>query len=104
MYTGAEQTWTVPSTVTEIVVEAYGAQGGAGNAYVTGGLGGYAIANIPVTPGEVLEIRVGGQGTSTVSGAPETVLVPCPPTRISRTSPGVTGMFAMAYPPRPPVT
>ena len=68
VYTGAEQTWIVPSTVTEIVVEAYGAQGGAGNASVTGGLGGYAIANIPVTPGETLEIRVGGQGTSTISG------------------------------------
>lgn len=55
-YTGNVQTWVVPSCVTSIVVDVKGAQGGGG----AGGLGGRAQATIPVTPGETLNIYVGG--------------------------------------------
>jgi hypothetical protein len=58
-YTGGLQTYTVPLGVTMIQIEAYGAQGGGS----TGGLGGYAIADLPVNPGAVLEVHVGGQPT-----------------------------------------
>lgn len=55
-FTGAMQSFTVPVGVTSITVDAQGAQGG-GN----GGLGGRAVATIPVTPGEVLQVWVGGR-------------------------------------------
>ncbi len=58
-YTGAQQSFTVPVGITSITVDAQGAQGG-GN----GGLGGRAIATIPVTPGEVLQVWVGGRPTA----------------------------------------
>lgn len=57
-YTGAVQTYTVPAGVTSIKLETWGAQGQGGN----GGLGGYAKGNMTVTPGQVLNIYVGGQG------------------------------------------
>jgi hypothetical protein len=59
-FTGSVQTFTVPPGVTSITVTAYGAQGGAGD--LAGGLGGRATATIPVTPGEVLNVYVGGAG------------------------------------------
>ncbi len=62
VFTGASQTFTVPAGVTQITVEALGAQGGASESGATGGLGGRAIATIAVTPDEVLQIDVGGQG------------------------------------------
>lgn len=58
-YTGSVQSWTVPSCVSVITVDAKGAQGGGSN----GGQGGRAQANIPVTPGETLLIYVGGKPT-----------------------------------------
>lgn len=63
-YTGSAQTYTVPAGITLIQIEAYGAQGGGLN----GGLGGEAIATIPVTPGAVLEVYV-GQNPTTQTGA-----------------------------------
>jgi hypothetical protein len=66
-YTGANQTWTVPGGVTHIFVKMWGA-GGGGGSYggwrqgSTGGAGGYSEAIVPVTPGQVLTIRVGGRG------------------------------------------
>jgi len=64
-YTGAEQTWTVPSDVTEITVKAWGA-GGASvlDAYEHkgGGSGAYSEAKISVSPGQILVIAVGEGG------------------------------------------
>lgn len=56
-YTGKRQTFTVPSGVTQIEVDARGAQGGGSS----GGLGGRVVALIAVTPGEKLGVLVGGQ-------------------------------------------
>ncbi|MBP9210949.1 MAG: hypothetical protein KBF37_11585, partial [Saprospiraceae bacterium] len=66
-HTGAMQTWVVPDGVTQINIEAWGAQGGDGSWFGfcgTGGLGGYASGTMNVTPGQVLNIFVGGQGGS----------------------------------------
>ncbi len=54
-YTGSQQSWTVPSGITTVTIECYGAQGGN-----SGGEGGYASADYPVTPGSTLYIYVGG--------------------------------------------
>ncbi|MCH2024074.1 MAG: glycine-rich protein, partial [Saprospiraceae bacterium] len=62
-YTGSVQTYTVPAGVTSINVEAWGAEG-SGNE----GEGGYVSADLSVTPGEVLEIYVGGQGVGSTAG------------------------------------
>ena len=64
-YTGSTQTYTVPPGVTNIQIETWGAQGGgskpcSGPLQEDGGLGGYAIGNLLVTPGDVLTIYVGG--------------------------------------------
>lgn len=56
-YTGDVQTFTVPAGVTELEIEAFGAEGGGGFA----GLGGQASGIVPVTPGAVLYVYVGGQ-------------------------------------------
>ena len=56
-YTGGLQTYTVPAGVTLIRLEAWGAQGQGGN----GGLGGYVRGDMTVTPGQVLNVYVGGQ-------------------------------------------
>jgi hypothetical protein len=58
-YTGSVQTYTVPSGVTQLQIEAYGAQGGGD----FGGNGGSATGIVPVTPGAVLEVYVGGKPT-----------------------------------------
>jgi hypothetical protein len=61
-YTGNLQYYTVPSGVTTIQIEAWGAQGGGGLQNVVGGLGAYASGDFTVTPGQVITILVGGQG------------------------------------------
>ena len=63
-YTGGVQTFTVPNGVTSIDIDAYGAQGG--NTYGTTGpgLGGRVQGTMNVSPGQVLEIYVGGAGQS----------------------------------------
>jgi len=63
----AAQTFVVPAGVTSITVEALGAQGGSAGA-VAGGLGGSATATLAVTPGEQLQVNVGGQGGSPAGG------------------------------------
>lgn len=57
----AAQSWTVPSGVTSIVVEAAGAQGGD----VGGGpgLGGKVIATFSVTPGDKFDVYAAAQGS-----------------------------------------
>ncbi|MDA9666427.1 DUF5011 domain-containing protein [bacterium] len=62
-YTGSVQTFTVPAGVTSISVDAYGANGeskisGYGGGWE--GRGGRVQADLAVTPGEVLNIYVGG--------------------------------------------
>jgi hypothetical protein len=82
-FTGATQTFVVPTGVTSISVDAFGAQGGAGSTCFeaeedgdvsaaavvqlcgdagTGGMGAHATSTISVTPGETLTVVVGGQG------------------------------------------
>ena len=65
-YTGAAQTWTVPSGVYSISVTLKGAQGGGG---AQGGLGSsVSHASIPVTPCQILQINVGGSGSCPTGG------------------------------------
>jgi len=65
-YTGAIQTWTVPAGVTSIYVEGFGAQGGSQGPNI-GGNGGKVSCSLPVTPGQVLYITVGGQSTNNIA-------------------------------------
>ena len=70
-YTGSAQTFTVPSGVTSIGVDTYGAQGGNAaplpglNAGLNGlgGNGAYAGSTLSVTPGQAVTLTVGGAGT-----------------------------------------
>jgi hypothetical protein len=71
-YTGADQTWTVPSGVTSAIFFLIGA-GGGGATYASfgdGGGGGYATGSYAVTAAQVLTIIVGqrGGGDTGVSG------------------------------------
>lgn len=64
-YTGAEQTFKVPSGVSQITVVARGGGGDAGYGGSDGahpGTGGRVYAVLPVEPGEKLHIFVGGKG------------------------------------------
>ncbi|MBK8143746.1 MAG: hypothetical protein IPK62_01480 [Bacteroidetes bacterium] len=73
-FTGGMQTFTVPAGVTQINIVAKGAQGangadGGGNGFGgTGGLGSSAEGILNVTPGDVLNIFVGGQGIGGTGG------------------------------------
>lgn len=78
------RTFVVPDGVTQVLVDAYGAQGGAGNtsfngedaAPSSGGLGAHAATTLTVTPGESIEVRVGGRGsddTSSTTSDPWTI-------------------------------
>jgi len=62
VYTGSLQTWTVPTGVTSITIDAGGAQGGGDAQNITHALGGRVQATYTVTPGTVLNIYVGGAG------------------------------------------
>ncbi len=69
-YTGAMQTYTVPSGITSITVDAKGAQGGlASMGSSPSGLGGRVQAVLTVTPGEILNLYVGGKGVDGISTA-----------------------------------
>lgn len=70
--TPGHSTWTVPDDVTAIQVELWGAAGGGSSPGRTGGAGAYVAALLDVTPGETLDVYVGGTGDdrSTVDGAP----------------------------------
>lgn len=64
--TGNAQSWTVPEGITQATFDVYGAQGGSSTPTVlgvsAGGLGGKALATIAVTPGDTLQVNVGGRG------------------------------------------
>lgn len=66
-YTGSVQTFIVPAGVTSVNVDVRGAQGGSGAGSSQPGLGGRTTATLAVTPGQTLQIYVGGQGTSGVN-------------------------------------
>ena len=61
-YTGAAQTWTVPTGVTSATFDLYGAQGGGTGHPNAPGLGGHATATISVSNGDSIQVNVGGQG------------------------------------------
>lgn len=66
-WTNSDQTWTVPTGVTQIAVKVWGAGGGPGSPSgwgqgSPGGGGGFAGGIIPVTPGESLLVAVGQCG------------------------------------------
>ena len=69
-HTGANQTFAVPSGVTTITLKLWGAGGGSGGSgAAVGGGGGFVQENISVTPGETLNVKVGGGGQRIVDGA-----------------------------------
>src|SRR5438552_2943438 len=68
-YTGSADTFVVPAGVTTLTVEAWGGEGGPSSGTPVGGLGGYIKADIAVTPGETLDLGVGGGGTTNGFGA-----------------------------------
>jgi hypothetical protein len=72
LFTGTEQTFTVPAGVTKVRVDAKGASGGGASgsqgSKVTAGRGGEVKATIPVAAGERLAIFVGGAGVDGGSG------------------------------------
>lgn len=63
-FTGGPQEFTVPSDVTEITMELWGAAGGGPN----GGQGGHVVATRTVDADETLTIFVGGAGGSPDAG------------------------------------
>jgi hypothetical protein len=71
-FTGGPEEFLVPPDVCRVHVEALGASGGdrrslAGEEFPgVGGYGAYAIADLEVTPGEALTVRVGGEGGDAV--------------------------------------
>ena len=62
--------YTVPPSVTQIQVDAYGAQGGSNPppSSMSGGLGGHAGGLLNVSPGQQLDVCVGGQGNGSTPG------------------------------------
>src|SRR3954452_14399211 len=70
-YTPGRYDWTVPAGVTEVNVWLQGAGGGGFVAR-----GGETKAALTVVPGEVLQIRVGGEGQAGGTGADYGVVVP----------------------------
>ncbi len=64
--------YTVPAGVASVQVTAAGGPGAAstikGTAASAGGLGGVASATVPVTPGEILYVQVGGAAHGTAGG------------------------------------
>ena len=68
-HTGAAQTWTVPADVTSATFDIYGAAGFSfWPPQFPGGKGGRATATLSVTPGQDIEIYVGGAGQLAAGG------------------------------------
>jgi hypothetical protein len=64
--TGADQTFIVPTGVTEITVQAYGAGGGSGS--IVAGAGGYSSGTFTVVPGDNYLVVAGCKGIKPTSG------------------------------------
>ncbi|CAM9609942.1 unnamed protein product, partial [Ectocarpus fasciculatus] len=69
-YTGSVQQFVVPSGVHCVSVSAYGGQGGTPLYYPlgSGGKGAFIRSTFNVTPGDVLDVHVGGEGFATHGG------------------------------------
>lgn len=61
-FTGGLQTYTVPPGVTNVAIDIKGASGGSSSGYSPGGCGGQVQCTLAVTPGQVLNVYVGGRG------------------------------------------
>lgn len=59
-YTGCMQQIVIPPSVTQVTIMAYGAQGGSNAQGVLGGIGGMATGILTVSPGQSLNVYVGG--------------------------------------------
>lgn len=68
-FTGSVTTWTVPAGACSLTILCEGGQGGNGQSSGTGGLGA-SIQGVftGIAPGSVLQVVVGGQGTSGQAG------------------------------------
>lgn len=66
VYTGTQQYYQVPTGVTKLEIDAYGAAGGS--TISAGGLGGRVRCWVNVTPGEFLQCNIGGAGSSGAGG------------------------------------
>jgi|688.fasta_scaffold00363_19 hypothetical protein len=66
-FTGSTQTFVVPSGVSSLTIETWGAQGGA-NWVSNTNFGGYNKGTFTVTPSQTLQINAGGQPTTTAGG------------------------------------
>lgn len=66
-YTGNMQIFVVPTGVTSVNIQSWGAQGGSNPLSVVGGLGGFASGNLTVSPGDTLRVFVGGRGVTPTS-------------------------------------
>ncbi len=58
-YTGTQESFIVPAGITNITVDAYGAQGGTNSPGTNINYGGHVQADIAVTPGTVIYVNVG---------------------------------------------
>ncbi|MGG1664091.1 hypothetical protein [Brevibacillus sp. NRS-1366] len=69
-YTGGLQSFTVPPCVASLTIRAIGARGGSstGPGGESAGRGTAIQGDFPVTPGEELNILVGGAGTDSLFG------------------------------------
>ena len=63
-YTGGPQTWVVPACISSITVTVAGGKGGGS----TGGNGAVVTGTLSVTPGQILQMNVGGAGAGTTPG------------------------------------
>jgi len=63
-YTGSIVSWTVPNGVTQVTIDAKGAQGGSVNitCSASGGKGARMVGDFTVSPGDNLQILVGQMG------------------------------------------
>lgn len=73
-FTGAAQTFVVPTGVSAVKIQAWGAQGGKAQASnATGGLGGYAEGKLAAMPGQSMYVYVGEQPAPQSIGSPTDV-------------------------------
>ena len=63
-FTGGPRTYQVPAGVTRLRIDAQGASGGTSYQTTTASFGARVLATIPVVPGEILTVVVGGRGTT----------------------------------------
>jgi len=70
VYTGGMQTFVVPPGITSLDIECFGGAGANALGLMPGqgGLGAYTSGTLAVTPGQVINIFVGGQATGSLGG------------------------------------